>query len=210
MKQFGGARIQCLTADREFIGAWWLRFLRKHHIPFRLRIRHNTNVPMRRGSRKQAASRFFRNAPLGEARLLRSPRRIWGSPVYVIGVRLAHEYLILITDAAPDSALDDYRTRWKIETLFGSLKTHGFHLEDTHLTDHDRLSKLLGLLTLALCWSYRLGLWRQETTPIRRKRHQRLAISVFRYGLDLLRSIVLNLSAKRRDFIWAVKFLSCT
>ena len=91
VKQFGAARIQCLTADREFIGAWWLRFLRKHHIPFRLRIRHNTTVPMRRGSRKQAASRFFRNAPLGEARLLPSPRCIWGSSVYVIGVRLAHE-----------------------------------------------------------------------------------------------------------------------
>ena len=39
--------------------------------------------------------------------------------------------------------------RWQIETLFGCLKTRGFNFEDTHLTDPERLSKLLGLLALA-------------------------------------------------------------
>lgn len=200
--------MQCLTADREFIGALWLRFLRKHHIPFRLRIRHNTRLSTRRGTRDLAASRFFRHAPIGEIRLLPSPRRIWGVSVSVVGLRLAGGDLILFTDDLPDTAIDDDQKRWNIETLFGCLKTPGFHLEDTHVTDHERFSKLLALLTLAFCWCYRLGMWRHGTTPIPLKTHQRQAVSLFRYGLDVLRNIVLNLS-KIREFVWAVNFLSC-
>ncbi|GAK49191.1 transposase [Candidatus Moduliflexus flocculans] len=210
LRQFGAQRIHCLTADREFIGVLWLRFLRKHQIPFRLRIRHNTQLPLRCGAGHENASRFFRNAPLGVVRLLRSPRPLWGLPVYVVGLRLAQEYLILITDARPDPALDDYRRRWDIETLFGCLKTHGFHLEDTHLTAHQRLSKLLALLTITCCWCVRLGAWRHAQRAIPLKSHQRRAVSLFRYGLDVLRNIVLNLAVKPHEFAWVVKLLSCT
>jgi hypothetical protein len=30
--------------------------------------------------------------------------------------------------------LDEYALRWGIETMFGSFKTRGFHLEETHVT----------------------------------------------------------------------------
>ena len=210
LRQFGAERIQCLTADREFIGGLWLRFLKKHHIAFRLRIRRNTRIPLRRGGWTVPASRYARTVPVGACFLLPTPRRIGGVSVYVVGLRLPQDDLILLTDAFPETAVEDYRRRWEIETVFGGFKTHGFHLEDTHLTMHARVSKLLALLTIALCWCYHLGLWQDEITPIRRKRHQRLAVSLFRYGLDLLRTIVLNFSTKHHDFIWAVKFLSCT
>lgn len=210
LRQFGAERIRCLTADRECIGALWLQFLHRHHIPFRLRVRHNTHVPFRRGAGHHAASRFFRNAPLGVERLLHSPRRIWGLPVYLVGIRLAQEDVILITEAEPDTAISDYRRRWEIETLFGCLNTHGFHLEDTHLTDPARLKKLLALLTLACCWCLRAGLWHHMQQAIPLKSHQRRAISVFRYGLDVLRHIVLNLVHQSHEFTEVVKFLSCT
>lgn len=32
------------------------------------------------------------------------------------------------------------------------LKTKGFNLEDTHLTDHERISKLFALLTITFAW----------------------------------------------------------
>lgn len=130
--------------------------------------------------------------------------------VFVVGMRIANDYLIVITTEAPETALEDYAKRWNIETLFGCLKSRGFNFEDTHLTQLDRISKLLGVLTLALCWCLLVGEWEHVQKPITIKKHGRRAKSLFRYGLDRLRNIVLNLTVKERDFYWATTFLSCT
>lgn len=205
---FGHDRIQCLTADREFIGTDWIKFLKRHRIPFRIRIKRNTLISNPHGTCPLSAYRFFQNLPIGEARVLLRPRRVWGMTVWVIGMRIRNDYLILITPDNPDSALDDYAQRWEIETLFGCLKSRGFNFEDTHLTKPERISKLLALLTLALCWCIRLGEWQHEQTPIPIKTHGRRAKSLFRYGLEMLRNIVLNLTSKQHDFHWAITFLS--
>ena len=63
----------------------------------------------------------------------------------------------------PAEALDAYADRWQIETLFGCLKSRGFNLENTHLTDPQRLSKLMGLLALAFVWAYRTGMLLHDT-----------------------------------------------
>jgi hypothetical protein len=207
---FGHERIQCLTADREFIGTDWIKFLKRHRIRFRIRIRHNTRMSTARGGYLLPASRFFRTLTIGESRQLRQMRRVWGMPVWVIGVRLQGDYLLLITDHAPQTALDDYRQRWQIETLFGCLKSRGFDFEATHLTEPDRISKLLALLTIAFCWCYRLGDWQHDQKPIPLKNHGRLAKSLFRHGLDTLRNIVSNLAVKEPEFCWAITFLSST
>ncbi|NCR94897.1 MAG: transposase [Microcystis aeruginosa W11-06] len=60
----------------------------------------------------------------------------------------------------------DYALRWGIETLFGILKTRGFCLQSTHFTDPDRLRQLFALLTLALVWSLKTGLWLHQLHPI--------------------------------------------
>ena len=58
-----------------------------------------------------------------------------------------------------------------METLFGALKSRGFNLEDTHLTDPQRLAKLMGLLALAFAWTYRTGeLLHDGPDPIRQKK----------------------------------------
>jgi hypothetical protein len=208
--EFGHDRIQCLTADREFIGTDWIKFLKRHRIRFRIRIKRNTLVSNPSGTSEQSAFRFFRQGRLGEARVLPQPRRVWGMTVSVVGMRIANDYLIVITTDAPETALDDYAQRWEIETLFGCLKSRGFNFEDTHLTKPERISKLLGLLTLALCWCLLVGEWQHEQKPIAIKKHGRRAKSLFRYGLDTLRNIVLNLAVKELDFCWATTFLSCT
>ena len=56
------------------------------------------------------------------------------------------EFLALACSATPRRALENYRQSWTIETLFANLKTKGFNLEDTHITDPDKLS------TLWPCW----------------------------------------------------------
>ncbi|WP_125468878.1 hypothetical protein [Methylomagnum ishizawai] len=61
-----------------------------------------------------------------------------------------------------------------METLFGALKSRGFNLEDTHLTDPKRLAKLMGLLALAFAWSYRTGeLLHDGPSPVRQKKRCR-------------------------------------
>ena len=208
--EFGHERIQCLTADREFIGTDWIKFLRRQRIRFRIRIKRNTRVSNPSGRSEAAAFRFFQNSRVGEARMLPHPRRVWGMTVFVVGMRIANDYLIVITTEAPDTALDDYAKRWNIETLFGCLKSRGVNFEDTHLTRLERISKLLGLLTLAFCWCLLMGEWEHAQKPIAIKKHERRAKNLFRYGLDRLRNIVLNLAVKEREFCWATTFLSCT
>ena len=61
--------------------------------------------------------------------------------------------MIIVTQKAVETAISDYAKRWEIETLFGILKSRGFDLEETHLNEIERLSKLVALLTLAMCWA---------------------------------------------------------
>jgi Transposase DDE domain len=88
--------------------------------------------------------------------------------------------LVVATQSAPKFALADYAKRWGIETLFGIFKTRGFCLESTHLTDSERLSQLLALLSLALCWTFLTGEWLHQLKPLALKKHGRRAKSLFR------------------------------
>ena len=97
-----------------------------------------------------------------------------------------------------------------IETLFGILKSRGFNLEDTHLKDPERLSKLTALLTLAMCWAIQMVEWPAQQKPIVIKKHGRKAKSVFRVGCDYIRDAVLNITQATRHLLQAIHFLSCT
>lgn len=205
LELFGVQCIDCLTADREFIGQDWIQFLKDTGIPFRIRIRNNTKIPNSRGSRILKASSLFRGLRLQESMILRKKRTVWGMKLYIISLKINGEYLIIITDHAPGTALDDYAQRWEIETLFGCLKSKGFNFEETHLRDRKRISKLLALMTLSLCWCIRLGIQKNETKKIPRKKHGRLARSLFRVGLDFLRNILLNLDLCTRQKIKVLK-----
>src|SRR2546421_5404054 len=72
------------------------------------------------------------------------------------------------------------------------LKFLPMNFEATHLKDEERLKTLFSVLTIAFCWSYHVGAWRHMVTPIRIKKHQRPAQSIFRYGFDWIRQAVLN------------------
>ena len=82
--------------------------------------------------------------------------------------------------------------RWEIETLFGCLKGRGFHFEDTHITNRERIKKLLVLLAIAFVWAHKTGEWRSELKPIKIKKHGRRAVSLFRAGLDYISAAIVN------------------
>jgi Transposase DDE domain len=210
LERFGEHQIACLTADREFVGKDWLNYLLSDPLtPFRIRIRENHTL--RQGGRVLKVSVVFQDLKPGESKVLRDKRQLWGQWVYIAALRLEDQSLLVVaTQKAPQSAIKDYAQRWSVETLFGILKTRGFCLESTHLVDSERLSKLLALLSLALCWAFLVGEWLHQLKPLTIKKHGRRAKSLFRYGFDYLRNIMLNLKQKMPDFLDVLQFLSCT
>lgn len=54
------------------------------------------------------------------------------------------------------------------------------------MTRSDRLERLFGVVTLALVWCLRVGVWCHATRPIKRKQHGRRAVSLVRYDLERL------------------------
>lgn len=207
---FSERKIAYLSADREFLGHDWLDYLLSQPMmPFRIRIRDSELLSD--GQRQLSTRIVFSHLKIGQIELLKRKRTIWGHQVFVGALRLEDNSLLTII--APNyslSMIDDYAQRWGIETLFGIFKSRGFNLEDTHLTDSEKLSRLFALLTIALCWAYRTGQWLSDNKPILIKTHGRKAQSIFRYGFDHLRRILFDLHEHEADFLQSLQFLSCT
>ena len=213
---FPTVELRCITTDREFVGGPWFSYLLlapgdKLKTPFRARIRDSELLYD--GHRTLKTRVAFAHLKPGDTHILTKRRRLWGRWVYIAATRLEDNSLLVVaTDQAPETAIADYALRWSIETLFGIYKSRGFCLEETGMRDLERLKKLFALLTIALCWAVKIGQWLNESQPLTIKAHGRLAKSIFRYGFDHLRHVVLNLAQpqQQQDFQEAIRFLSCT
>jgi hypothetical protein len=120
---------------------------------------------------------------------------------------LTGELLARATSSRPRHALARYRARWKIESLFGNLKTRGFNLEATHLADPAKLSTLMALIALAVAISVKTGVATQRLRPVAIKAHGRKAQSLFAHGLTTLRKIFASAS-HRQVFVFLETLLS--
>lgn len=156
---FPDAEVDYITADREFLGQNWFEYLLEQvYLEFRIRIHESDKLDDGRQSLK--AKVVFSNSSINQQQVLRHRRQVWGHSVYVAALRLEDgKLLIVLTNHRSHRAIADYAKRWAIETLFGCLKTRGFCLESTHLKDLERLSRMIALLTIALCWAFRTGQW---------------------------------------------------
>lgn len=206
VKLFGKECIDYLTADREFIGADWIKYLKKEKISFRIRIRKNTVVFNKYKNTQCKITRLF-SLKINEIMILNKPRLVWGVSVYIGALRTKEGFVLIISDQHTPTLVKDYTRRWEIETLFGCLKSKGFNMEDTKLKDVERLSKLFALLTLAFIWCYKVGEWSNDKKPIRICKHKRPAQNLFRRGLDTLNRIVLNSHRMFEKFTHMVNIL---
>jgi len=195
--RFGKSCIAGLLADREFIGQEWFGWLLSEKIPFWIRVKDNLLTTDSRG-RPAKVKELFRQLPLSHELSLYGKRTILGHKLYVAGMRLINgDYLIIVSPDYPGSAISIYAFRWEIETFFSCLKGRGFNFEDTHMVNLERVKKLMALLAIAFCWAHKTGEWRHEQEPIIFKTHGRLAVSLFRYGLDYIVDILMNLFYKK-------------
>ena len=100
-----------------------------------------------------------------------------------------------------------YAQRRRIECFFRAIKSAGFNIESTHLTDQKRLEKLFAIVCIAFLWVYRVGEYQNQLKPIHILKHKRRAFSIFRYGLDELnRALMFDFQAVCKY----VNLLSCT
>jgi Transposase DDE domain len=195
IKHFGTQNIIRVLADREFIGSDWLKWLQSQNIDFGIRIKKNAKIPNSQGELLRAEKLFW-FLKIGEQMFIDKPRRMTGVDIYLTALRLHDGELLIIAASKPcERTLEAYARRWQIETLFAAFKGRGFNLEDTRITNRLRLKRLLAVMVIAFCWAHRTEEWQHENVkPIKVKKHQRLSKSIFRLGLDLLRTALIHLN----------------
>jgi hypothetical protein len=206
------AKIDGLLADREFIGQEWFQWLDQQDICCRLRVKSNTAVLGSCGKDIKAAQLFW-GTKLNQSVTWHSKRKVSGVYLYIAARRTTKGLLIVVATRKPDTMVEDYYRRWGIETLFGCLKSRGFDLEATHMTELDRMDKLMGILALAFAWCLIAGHWHYgeaECLPL--NKHWRPAKALFRLGLDMLRRVLLNEESKNDpvSFLMLLQVLSRT
>ena len=210
---FGAKNIDCLLADREFIGDPWLGFLNSHHIRYHIRIRENFWVVIPRNRHKVKASWLFNNLQLNHYMFFHGIVYINGQLCYLSASRVLSkqgtpELQIIVSFNKPEEANTLYKERWQIETAFKAMKSSGFNIENTHLTDLERMAKLVSIILVAFVWAYNIGISLDEINPIRIKKHGRRAQSIFKYGLTHLAKALH--SNDLENFKHFCNFLSCT
>ena len=143
---FGEHKIAYVSADREFLGHDWLDYLLSQPMmSFRIRIREHDLLSD--GKHYLPTRIVFSHLKIGQIELLKRKRVLGGHQVYVGALRLQDNSLLtVIAPSFSTTIINDYGARWGIETLFGIFKSRGFNLEDTHLIDSERLSRLFALL----------------------------------------------------------------
>lgn len=227
------SEIEAVIADREFISAKWLSWLQAREIPFVVRLRSDRHVVSPEGT-SLPARMLARPLALRQVKVLEREHSLRGgdgdtAEVRVLLKRIAErsadssdsedQFLILATSGIdPAEATGLYRERWQVETLFAALKSRGYDLERTHLTEPDRVQRLIGLLALTFGWTWLVGERRANREgPPRKKAHDRRERSLFRYGLDRLRSILATPEPQPVAFFECLRglrsptaFLSCT
>ena len=140
--------IDCLLADREFVGENWIKYLNDRKIMYHIRIRENFYVDDPRTNKQFKVFWMFSGLKCGEYRYMYRIYRIKGQLCYLSASKVKNkdeipEFKIIISFNKPETAQLVYKDRWQIETAFRGLKSSGFN---TCTTYEVRVSKIRILL----------------------------------------------------------------
>lgn len=195
---FGKDCIDCIIADREFVGNKWMAYLNREKLRYYIRIRNNFKVFIPRNNHTIPVNQLFSGVKVGEVRHHPKIVKVNGEYCY-LSATLNHkrgekpEFLIIMSFNKKEQSLLNYRERWQIETCFRALKSSGFDIENTHLRDIERIEKLICLVMIAFVWCYKVGDYLdQYVKAIVIKKHGHRAKSVFKYGLEHISNLLLN------------------
>ena len=195
---FAANSIRYLLADREFTGQKWMEFLLQNKTMFSILVKGKTYIRLPGGSICMLQS-FARNRKAW-ARLRALPARFatmpesLGHPLRFACKRLKNgEMLFIVTNSdEPLQAMNIYRRRWFIECLFADSKSRGLNLEDTAMTNTEKLSLLLAIVTLAMVFFYACAKRVMGQRGIRKGPRGYLRKFWFRTGFDALRNWIFH------------------
>jgi hypothetical protein len=192
---FGTQCIGSFTADREFIGEKWYKYLISNKIRFCIRLPKSHRLTLG-GINYRIDTLIDAYVKKGEKYLKNI--ELHGIPSLCIGLRklpkdgkkrLIDDYLAILTNCPQIDALKEYKKRWTIETFFQSIKERGFDMEQTHLDQADRLKKLFAFVCLAFVMCLTIGIHHhQKVKSIEIKNHGYKQNSFFRVGLDKIKN----------------------
>lgn len=184
----GKENIEAILGDREFIGVDWLHFLHTNHVPFVIRIRKNMFVE--HDGKLVKVGKLCECAQRGIKTIFRVRLNNLDVRLEATLSRYGELVLVIASLCSSFDLLDEYRQRWLIELFFKSIKTHGFNLEATHMTDKNHIKKLFALIALATLFVVKLGALKDHCIKkIKLKNHGRPTFSLFTYGLDFLNEL---------------------
>ncbi len=194
LRLFGAASIEALLADREFIGAEWMHFLNKNNVPFAIRLKEDMLIRLADGSLRQFRTLLRKRKRGTWEGWLNGMEASSDDRLRIAAKRIKGGELLIVATSLDDAGrgLNLYRRRWGIECMFADAKTRGLNIEDTHITDPDKLATLLVVIALAVTWAYRCATRVMGRKAIPKKQHGRRQKSWFRKGFDALRKWILH------------------
>jgi hypothetical protein len=199
IKTFGENGIKGILADREFASGRLFKWLNKKKLSFYIRIKEGSLLTIK-DKKFGKAKKIFNHLSPKKQGIFAMNVTLFGAAVYLAGARSERgELMIVATNQSPKNAIATYLRRWEIESLFQGLKGRGFHFEATHITELDRIAKLMALLAIAFAWAHKIGEWKSIKKPIFWKKfrtQKRPQHSYFRYGLDHIRELILHVYVK--------------
>jgi transposase len=189
-------------------------YLNSKRIKYYIRIPENFYADNPKNNKHSTVWWLFADLKCGQCKFLISVYYVNGQLCYLSGSRIQHkgkmELQIIISFNRLEHAQETYKDRRQIETAFRALKSSGFNIEDTHLTDIDRIKKLFSPVMIAFAWAYVVGVFANENLKkIEIKKHGKRAKSIFKYGLQFIANVLLN-PLKITNINVFDKFLSCT
>lgn len=213
MALYDKSRIKSISADREFIGKDWFKYLTDNKIPYYIRVKGSTLICFEDGKRVNAR-KLFKALQVGHFATRKAPVEVYGTTCFLSATRVKAQggktELLLVAALGNDCCpFSQYRERWQVETMFKAMKSSGFNINKTHLKHPERIENLFKLVMIAYCWCYRVGVYLSfGELPIKTKSHGRPGISVFRHGLQYVAKALLQ-KDYRLMFV-GFDFLSCT
>jgi hypothetical protein len=201
INNFGVHKIKYLLADRELMSKEWLNFLTSKQIKFAIPLRKDMLIRIINALQIKPVGKSFNNVkPLEH---LEIKGMLWGHVVTLSAYRNDKSELMVVA-ASGDIDVKIfalYKFRWSIERLFKHLKSGGFDIEKSHITNPDRFVKLVTVCAIASALIIKNGLIQNEIKPIRirtQKTYPKQLVSFFTYGLDHLRNCLKQANSKAK------------
>ena len=183
----GKDRLGVLIGDREFVGHKWFNYLKDRHINFTMRLPKHPLLVDQNGQKRAITTLDFKDD---------QPILVKNCQVDGVGgnawIKKTGEgdYLFLFGNISPNFMGQIYRKRWTIETIFQNLKSRGFDLSSTHLTNVEKVKTLIGFCSLAYALCLSMGIYLHEKVKnIKKKKNGYKKTSFSRHGRNLFQQL---------------------